>query len=134
MQAADLGEQDHAVRAGPARVGRAEDGSQVAKARGGQQRVTQSVRGDVPVRVARTAVDAFPEQSGDPALATGLDGVDVDALADPHAFPPVNRASAIARSNGVVIFMAFGWPGTVWTGPPFFSTRPASSVAAIPER
>jgi len=39
-----------------------------------------------------------------------------------------NRASAISRSTGRVIFMAASSPGTQNTGTPSFSTIPASSV------
>ena len=55
----------------------------------------------------------------------GLEGMHVGADSDPHG----SIASATARSNRVVIFIAFGWPGTVLTGTPMRSTSPASSVA-----
>ena len=71
------------ARAGPLRIGRAEHRAEIAEPGRRQQRVAGGVRGDIAVGVPRAAVDAGPEQPGQPARAAGLDRVHVDADADP---------------------------------------------------
>src|SRR5690606_28848043 len=118
--APNLGEQLDPVRARPARIARAEDAAEVAEAGRRQQGVAQGVRGHVPVGVAGAAVVVRPQQARDPAVATGLDRVDVDTLADTrHAgFSVVSSASITATSNGVRIRMPCGSPWTVRISPP----------------
>src|SRR4051794_11390969 len=98
-----LGQQRGTGRAGPGGVARAEVGAEVTEPRGAEQRVAGGMGRDVAVGVAGQSVDALPQQPRDPALATGFEGVHVDADPHPrqltvHAGPPRRAAGRAAGS------------------------------------
>ena len=100
----------------PARVGRAEDRAQVAEARL-RRAARRTARGRR--RRRRSGPRTRPRLPRADRRPSTRDltpiGMDVDALADPHVWLSSSEQllPRPRRSNGVVIFMACGCPGTV---------------------
>ena len=92
-----LGEQVHAVRPRPDRVGVGEVAAEVAQADGTEHGVGQGVAHRVGVAVARPA-RGRPRSRTPPSTRRTVgvlgEGVDVDALSDAHAHPPRSGESS----------------------------------------
>ena len=98
-QRAHVREQRHTARARVLRTPGAEHRADVAEPGRRQQGVAEGVRGDVAVGVPGAAVDALPEQTGDPTGATGLDRVHIGADCRPSQQLTVSPASTSASSR-----------------------------------
>ena len=130
------GQQGHAVRPLPDRVGVGEVPAEVSQADGTEHGVGQRVAHRVGVTVAPEAACALDDDAAQherPVRVLG-EAVDVDPLADAHgqSFPDARWRSAARRSSGVVILKFPGSPGTTRTAAPSASTSTASSVASGP--
>ena len=78
--------------------------TEVADARGGEDRVTGGMGGDIGIRVPLEPRAPRPQQPGEPELATGVRGIRMDIGADADSgsalMPPIQSRAGSAAVRG----------------------------------